>query len=320
MYALRKSDASRGMRRLLGIVGLGVSMAAGLMAALIAPSAHAIVTANGSSPALPSGLSLDGVGRLSNGCSAVLLGGGEWVLASAHCAAGVGDTVTFAGGAVGTVAQTFIAPGYTDAAVNDLSLSRLVTPVAVGGYSIGPSPVFPAAVVLAGYGAGGSGATGATLAGGVLRWGVNEYDELLADDPPAVYGGKVASYDFDSGLVADSHMGGLGLGAGEAGLAAGDSGGPSFALVSGQWLLVGIHVAVDDTLGYGYGGISYDMLTAPYAPWVAQVTAVPEPQALLLLAAGMLMLAGLRQSARISRLAWAAWARPRGYRTSRASR
>jgi Trypsin len=266
-------------------------------AGMTAP-AQAIVTASGTLPALPAGLNLGGVGLLSNGCSAVLLDGGGWILASGHCAAGAGATVGFAGGATATIAQTVLAPDFNPEGVNDLSLSRLDSPVSsIAGYGIAASPAFPASVLAAGYGAGGSGSTGASLPGGVLRWGVNEYDELLADEPPIFYGGRLVAFDLDSGLAVDNRSGGLGLGAGEAGLAGGDSGGPSFALVAGVWSIVGIHTGVDEDLGFGFGGISYDTLTAPYAGWIAQVTAVPEPAPAALLAAGLLLLAGL-QSAR----------------------
>ena len=239
----------------------------------------------------------------------MLLAGGGWVLASAHCAAGAGGTVSFAGGVTATIAETVIAPGFTEVGINDLSLSRLSVPVSgIAGYSVAAASAFPSAVVLAGYGLGGSGSAGANQPGGVLRWGVNQYDETLADAPPSIYGGHVVAFDLDSGLAVDNRMGGLGLGAGEASVAAGDSGGPSFALVSGVWSVVGIHVAVDDQFGLGYGGVGYDLLVAPSAAWIGQVTAVPEvPPAMLLgaglLALGWLQLARAGKATRVSNLA-----------------
>jgi hypothetical protein len=71
---------------------------------------------------------------------------------------------------------------------------------------------------------------------------------------------------------------------------------------------VGIHAGVDDQLGFGFGGISYDMLTAPYAGWIGQVTAVPEAPPAALLGLGLLLLAGFQSmrpgsATRVSNLA-----------------
>src|SRR5665213_1276240 len=57
---------------------------------MVAASSQAIVTSSGASPLAPDGLDLAGVGELSNGCSSVLLAGGEWLLGSAHCHARAG--------------------------------------------------------------------------------------------------------------------------------------------------------------------------------------------------------------------------------------
>jgi hypothetical protein len=261
-----------------------------IMAALVlsAVPAAAIVTADGMLPALPSGLNLGGVGQLSNGCSSVLLAGGSYLLASAHCAPSAGGTVSFLAGSItASIAQTLIAPGY-DGNVSDLSLSLLTAPVVgVSGYAFATSTTFPSFVVLAGYGFGGSGSTGASVAGGVLRYGYNDYEELLADDPPDFYNGTVVGFDFDDGTADNNHFGSLGRGSAEAGVAAGDSGGPSFVFAAGAWQVAGIHFAVADGLGYGYGAIGYDTLVSPLAGWIQQVTAVPEPEPAALLLLGL---------------------------------
>lgn len=270
--------------------------AAAAAAVLCAGPASAIVTGDGGLPALPSGLDLGGVGKLSNGCSAVLLQGGLYVLASAHCAQAVDGTVSFLGGSItATVVSTVLAPGFSHVGVNDLSVSRLAAPVAgISGYTLATGNTLPASVVLAGYGLGGSGLTGASVAGGVLRWGFNNYEQLLADEPTVFYNGTMVGYDFDDGTPANNHFGSLGLGAGEASVADGDSGGPSFVLVAGQWQVAGIHIAVDDNLGFGFGGIGYDLMVSSYAAWVEQASAVPELAPAALLAMGLVAL-GWRQ-------------------------
>lgn len=268
-------------------------------AALVTPAA-AIVTATGANGAAPvPSLNLDGVGQLANGCSSVLLAGGGWVLGAAHCAGSVGSTVTFGNGSVATVAELFIAPGFNgEAGVDDLSLMSLVAaPAGVAGYGLQAGGADGRTVLLAGYGLGGTGATGATQAGGVLRYGYNQYENLLADDPEngIQYHGRVVGYDFDDGSGALNRFGTAGLGSGEASVATGDSGGPSFSFVNGAWGVVGIHVAVADDLGFGFGGIGYDLLLTDYLPWIAQVTSVPEPNAAWLMGAGLALVGGLRR-------------------------
>jgi hypothetical protein len=297
------------MNRTLHSSGQASRPAAWLILALIslgiAAPAHAIVTAGGGLSELPTGLDLAGVARLDNGCSGVLLQGGEYVLASGHCAEAAGGQVFLGDGTISaTVAETVFAPGFSGAtAESDLSLSRLSVPVSgVAGYARAPTPSLPTAIVLAGYGLAGSGGSGATVAGGVLRFGRNDYEQLLADDatstPPAIYNGSVAGFDFDDGSAGLNRFGSLGQGTSEAGLAGGDSGGPSFALLQGQWQIVGIHVAVDDQLGYGFGGVSYDILVGPFAEWIAQVTSVPEPSIAAMWVLGVALLAASSRAGR----------------------
>jgi len=275
----------------LALIGAACTLA-------VAPAA-AVVTDTGSNPSLPLLLDLGGVGQLSNGCSSVLLAGGQYLLASAHCAPGTGSTVAFAGGSVtASIVSTVAAPGWDNATIglNDLSISLLAAPVTtVAGYTFASTSPFGTPVVLAGYGGSGTGVTGASGPGGTLRWGFNDYEELLADDPvgppPVFYGGSVVGYDFDDGTAAHNVFGSTGQ-AGEAMLAGGDSGGPSFAFLSGQWQVVGIHVGVDGDRGYGFGGVSYDQRVGEFAGWINSVTAVPEPASAALWLVGMAGLAG----------------------------
>ena len=191
-------------------------------------AAQAIVTASGANPEAPSGLDLSGVGALSNGCSSVLLAGGGWLLGSAHCAAGVGATVSFSNGATASITELDFAPDWLpgqQVAVNDLSLMKLsAPPVGVVGFAVAAPSARGASIVAAGYGAGGSGLTGGTLPTGTLRFGFNQYEVVLGDSPTATYGGRVVGFDFDDGSTAFNRFGSIGLGAGEAMLASLDSG------------------------------------------------------------------------------------------------
>lgn len=278
-------------------------VALGLLAA--AGHAGAIVTDTGSVPGLPASLDVSGVGQLSNGCSSVLLSGGRYLLASAHCAAEPGGTVSFLGGSVtASVTGTVYAPNYDGVALNDLSISRLAEPVSgVAGYAVGKMSL-PGPVVLAGYGISGSGASGASGPAGTLRYGLNDYEFLVPDDPdgtpPVFLNGTLVGFDFDDGSAATSHFGSLGV-AGEAMVASGDSGGPSFAFLSGEWRLVGIHSGYEAEFGFGFGAVGYDMLLSPYAEWIASVTAVPEPSTTGLWLAGLFGVWGWQRAARTSR-------------------
>ena len=264
--------------------------------AVMSSGAQAIVTASGDNPATPHGLDLSGVGSLSNGCSSVLLAGGEWLLGSAHCAAGAGATVTFAGGVTASIVDLVLAPGWLPAqqvAVNDLSLMKLAAPPpGINGFDIASPPPLGSTVVVAGYGAGGNGLTGATLPAGTLRFGLNQYEVVLADSPTATYGGKVAGFDFDDGSAGLNRFGTTGLGAGEAMLASLDSGGPSFVLEGGVWKIAGIHSGIAQEFGTTFGGIGFDLQPSYYSDWIGQVTAVSEPaaDALMLVGFGAVLL------------------------------
>ncbi len=266
-------------------------IAAACALALLGGPAAAVVTAGGGNPGMPSGLDLAGVGALSNGCSTVLLAGGEWLLGAAHCAAGPGATVSFSNGATASITELVLAPDWLpgqQVGVNDLSLMRLaVPPVGVEGFTIASPPAAGTAVVVAGFGAGGSGASGATLPAGTLRYGFNQYEIVLSDSATAPYGGRVFGFDFDDGSAALNRFGSSGLGSGEAMLAGLDSGGPSFVLEQGIWKVAGIHVGIAEDLGSGFGGIGFDLQAGYYSAWIGQVTAVPESRADLLLLVGV---------------------------------
>ncbi len=256
-----------------------------------ASPARAVVTADGANPAVPAGLDLAGVGALSNGCSSVLLAGGEWLLGAAHCAAGPGSTVSFANGATASITELVFAPDWLpgqQVAVNDLSLMKLsATPSGVVGYAISAPPSNGTRIVVAGYGAGGDGVTGGVLPAGTLRFGFNEYETILGGPP---YNGRVYGFDFDNGGAAFNRFGSSGLGAGEAMLASLDSGGPSFVLEGGIWKIAGIHSGIDQGFGTTFGGVGFDLQAGYYGAWIGEVTAVPEPRSGALALAGLALL------------------------------
>lgn len=235
---------------LLGLLGGALS--------LLSQQAVAVVTADGAMQPMPSlpTPDLSGVGRLSNGCSAVLLRGVQGnihLLGAAHCHVGSGGGVTFASGARGEVIEAKLAPDWAGAV-------RL-----------------PCLVLVAGWGAGGTGLTGADTAAapaGTLRYGYNEYEALLP--PIETYGNRVAMFDFDDGSAALNRVGRKGLAEYEAMLASLDSGGPSFVAVAGRWMIAGIHAGIVTSHGTGFGGVGLDVQVAPYARWIAsKTTALP---------------------------------------------
>lgn len=269
-------------------------------------AAHAVVTASGANADLPRDLDLGGVGALANGCSSVLLAGGDWLLGAAHCAGSVGSTVTFSGGATASIVDVVFAPGWlpdTRVAVDDLVLMRLAAPPpGVAGYTVAAPPLLGSVAIVAGYGAGGSGTTGATLPAGTLRYGRNQYEYVLPDTTVSAYQGRVMAFDFDDGGVAANRFGSRGLGADEAMLAPLDSGGPSFVMVNGIWRIAGIHVGIAQEYGSTFGGIGFDIQPGYYGGWIGQVTAVNEPTEGLMFAAGAAGIAcalGRRRSVRV---------------------
>lgn len=149
-------------------------------------------------------------------------------------------------------------------------------------------------VVQVGYGRSGTGTDGFTTGSSltVKRVGYNTIDVLYEDDEGADVGNEVWVGDFDGPSGSRTNIyGGPTLGNGlESIVGPGDSGGPSFIEVDGQYYLAGIN-----TFGFSMGGMpSYPLygsgmggiLVEPYLGWL-DTAMVPEPGTILLLAAGL---------------------------------
>lgn len=171
-------------------------------------------------------------------------------------------------------------------------------------------------LTMVGYGTSGDGWNGYTIGPNfrVKRSGANVFDFAETDDEAGFSAGsskEVWYADFDGtladGTVVDTFCNPSVLGVAvcgaslgneiEANIGGGDSGGPSFILVNGEYQLVanntfGFAMGISPRGGFGdgLGGILLD----PYRDWI-DATAVPESGSLGLAAIGLLGLLGARR-------------------------
>ncbi len=159
---------------------------------------------------------------------------------------------------------------------------------------------------MVGFGTSGTGTTGGTVSPSffIKRTGGNYSDLFDGNDELGFTGAQeVWQSDFD-GNGQDSHCTLNGVCSPilannvETALGGGDSGGPSFQQVGGEWVVVGNNTygtiftdgQVQGTFGAGSGG----MVLGAYLPWMQDVTggaitvAVPEPETYAMMALGLL--------------------------------
>ncbi|HYC99934.1 MAG TPA: trypsin-like serine protease [Phycisphaerales bacterium] len=225
----------------------------------------------------------------------------EWVLTAAHVVTdGVGAplvtgtmTVTV-NGESRSVLQIVPRPGWTGANYTmgvDLALVRLSSPVLTAAPAMLASGGVPAdqPVTVVGFGAFGFGSIGLTDSSGVLRAVTNVYDVSAPTLYPS-WSPSLALMDFDApGTALYNRSGAVDATALEGSPAIGDSGGGSFTLLGGVWVLTGVHsftftTAAGAAAPFGYGTASADVLIADHAAWIQSVIPGPGAAGLLCLA------------------------------------
>lgn len=192
-------------------------------------------------------------------------------------------------------------PGNDGVWHDDLALIRLAAPVVgVNGYGLYTGSLAGQTVNLVGYGGGGDGVNGVTSPpnANVKRVGQNRVDVVMADDDGGTHD-EIFVFDFDgpdasSNVYGDPVDPNLTLGTDiEAQFAGGDSGGPVFVNVNGEWQIAGVAAFNGSTTGLPgsnvlFGSIGGGTIIAPYQTWINENSLpVPEADTSLMLIAGL---------------------------------
>lgn len=205
---------------------------------------------------------------------------------------------------------SFTGFSYTSLTHDDLAIVTLAEdlPAGVPIYDIytGQLP-YGSAFTMVGYGHSGYGDLGWEFAYrakyDVKRIGQNTYDVSILDDDgfpiPEVF-----LFDFDDPSITDpmsplNSWGGVSLGnLLESQLGFGDSGGPSFVWVDGEWKLWGINTFLAQFQGGAepplFGSAGGGMIVSAYMPWIESYLS-PSPSAVGLGFLGLYLICGLKR-------------------------
>lgn len=318
------------MRRLrLAILAL-LTTAVAMTSPITVSMMPAVVGTTSSSPSgtiydPPPGGFFDGVGKLTlpttSGtflCSGSLLGSGTHIVTAAHCIADgtgtnilqAGGTVEFPTGEIRTIVSSTVNAGYNGNLANGSDIAILTLDQAAGSnvprygfLTLGPE--LNQLGTFAGYGRLGEGATGSIPGtSGSLRIGQNVL-EYYGGDTTLGISNTYALFDFDSGSSANDAFAfmfgplaaNLGLGAMEAIIGSGDSGGPMFigntivgiasftARISDG---LGLSPDVDASNNSSFGEIAGFSRTTQFSSFLQPFAdPIPEPSTWLMLGAGL---------------------------------
>jgi hypothetical protein len=251
---------------------------------------------------------LSGVARISTSSSygsGTLLSTGRHILTAAHVVDGVAADqlriyFTLLSGVVSVqVSKISIYSGWvdTDSVIdNDVAVLELssVAPAGAQRYDIyTDQDEVGQTFTLAGYGAP-TGDPNAAYSPPLLRTGLNTFDSDAAPFNQSmgwnVSAARQLVFDYDDGTSTHDAFGrylglkGLGLGAKEAMLTPGDSGGPAFLQKNGQLLVAGINsyssrpggdiADIDGKLNSSFGEFASEMRVSAYRAWIDAQTGV----------------------------------------------
>lgn len=173
--------------------------------------------------------------------------------------------------------------GFNSPSVNDdLALIRLSQPVPAGVpiYSLASADMVAGStrITLIGYGQSGTGTSGYTVSPSfsVKRRGENMVDAFYGqDDSSRSAANEVFRFDFDGPKPGTNKMGGRSLGNNvETTLGGGDSGGPSFILSGGRYVLAGVNTFTQGFTAPKFGSLGGGINIYPYLPWISSVTGI----------------------------------------------
>jgi hypothetical protein len=286
-------------------------------------------------------------------CSGSLLAGGQYVLTAAHCADDFTsmkvDFGWYNGSAVATrtvaVGSAYVNPNWngdldTGADIAILKLNTAVT--GIQGYKLSTTNDVGKDFLMAGYGTTSNGTTSGATNWDDYKYGHYGYNTFDIDSKTYneisdqyIGWGYDASYyapgvtymsDFDDGTAQHNTLGrmagvagngwtsNLGLGANEALIAGGDSGGGDFVWNGSEWILSAVHswgwqggacsyfglggCDISSSNSSSIGDMSGSTATFSHIAWINSVTAVPEPATYGMMLSGLALVGAMARRRR----------------------